>query len=135
MPRIAKFTPPGWQDAAAFRETTLCYLRKEDARSLRLAGGAIYMMAARDAFQEADESTTLIQIRAAHADLAYLQGYLAEISLEPESSVLGPADCALAAFAGKIAGRVASLARALAEGLDRIPGGGAAPAEPPAERP
>jgi hypothetical protein len=135
MPRIARLTPHGWQDAAAFRETMLCYLRKEDARSLRLAGGAIYMMAARDAFQDADGSTTLIQMRAVQADLTYLQGYLAEISLEPQNSVLGPADCALAALAGQMAGQVASLARALAEGLDRTPGGGAAPAAPPAEQP
>jgi hypothetical protein len=135
MRNTTELTPPGWNDDASFRETMLCYLPPEDAEKLRQAGAVIYSMAESIAFEEAGESSTLIELRAVHADLTYLQGYLAEISLEPEHSELEPEDSALAAFAGEMAARVAALANALAERLATSGCDGAALGKPLAEQP
>jgi hypothetical protein len=60
-----------------------------------------------------ESSMTRAELRAAQADLLYLQGYLASVGREAEESTLEPEDDALAHFAGRLAGQVGSLAEAI----------------------
>ncbi len=119
MPSYANGTPPHWNESDSFRETALtCIDDPEDREAIRRVGRLIYDMSLEVTHElGGDTSITRAELRAALADLRYLQGYLAMIDRESEESSLEADDNALAVSAGKLAGRVAAIVQAIEEEL------------------
>ena len=118
MPSWPKSTPPPWNEADSFRETTLsCFDDERDREALRQVGRLLYHLALEGTRRPADESLTRVDLRAAAADLRYLEGFLLAVERQAEDSSLPPEDEALARFAGKLASRVSALVESIEEEL------------------
>jgi hypothetical protein len=115
MPGSPQSISPPWNESDSFRETALIWIdRPEDREALRQAGRLIYDLAVEASRAMGDDSSmTRAELRAAAADLLHLEGYLAAVGRQAEESSLEPDDDALAHFAGRLAGQVASLAAAI----------------------
>jgi hypothetical protein len=115
MPDRDESTPPPWNEAASFRETTLIWIDDpEDRDALRRVGRLLYDLAVEASRELASEpSMTRAELRAAMADLRHLEGFLASVGREAEESTLEPDDDALAHFAGRLAGQVGALAASI----------------------
>ena len=114
MPSYADVTPPPWNEADSFRETTLQHFDPEDRDALRHVGRLLYDLALEVTRENGSEpSMTRAELAAVAADLRYTSGYLAMVGREAEESTLQPDDDALSHFAGKLAGQVGSLAAAI----------------------
>jgi hypothetical protein len=108
-------TPPPWNEADSFRETTLQYIDDpSDREALRHAGRVIYDLAVEASHElGGDRSVTRAEVRAALADLRYLEGYLALIGRSAEECSLDESDDALARFAGRLVGQVGAIVQAI----------------------
>lgn len=114
MPSWQELTPPDWNEADSFRETTLIYIASpEDREALRQVGRLVYDLATEAGSGPADPSTTRAELHAALADLRSLQGFLATILRESEESSLDAEEQALSVFAGQQAARVGAIADAI----------------------
>lgn len=104
-------TPPPWNEADSVRETTLiCIDDPEDREAIRKAGRLLYNLALEAARWPAEESETRRELRAAAADLRYLEGFFFTVERQAEDSSLSAADQALTRIAGKLARKVGALA-------------------------
>ena len=117
-------TRPSWIEADTFRETTLqIFDSAEDREALRRVGRLLHDLAVDrrcgpcDESDESDEPLISAELRAAAADLRYLEGYLETLGHSGEWSVLSVTEEALAQFAGRMARRVGALAEAIEEEL------------------
>jgi hypothetical protein len=115
MPGSPQSISPAWNEADSFRETTLIWINDPDDReALRRVGRLIYGLAVEaTSYEPAEPSQTRAELGAALADLRHLEGFLAAVGRQAEESSLEPDDDALAHFAGRLAGQVASLAAAI----------------------
>src|SRR5437588_6326488 len=105
--------PPRWNEADSFRETSLgCIGDPEDREALRRVGRLLYHLALLDTHTAAAESGTCLDLRAAAADLRYLEGHLTWVAGTTEELSLAD-EVALARFAGEMAPRVGALAAAI----------------------
>jgi len=124
MPDRHESIPPPWNESDSFRETGLiCIDDPEDREALRRVSRLIFDMSLEVSHElgvshelEGD-SMTRAELRAAVADLRYLEGYLATVLRESEESSLPAADNALSVFAGKMARQVGAIAQAIEEEL------------------
>jgi hypothetical protein len=121
MPDRPESTPPSWNESDSFRETALIWIdQPEDREVLRQAGRLFYDMAVEVSRAMGGESSmTRAELRAVAADLRYTAGYCAAIGRQAQESTLEPDDDALAHFAGRLAGQVASLAAAIERTLSQ----------------
>jgi len=108
--------PPGWNESAAFRETTLrLFTQPEDLAALRHVGEMFhdYALELCGTWPDDGLSATRSELRAAAADLRHLQGFLFSVYKSADESELSVTDDALARFAGTLAGDVARAAEAI----------------------
>ncbi|HSS50487.1 MAG TPA: hypothetical protein VLX28_16245 [Thermoanaerobaculia bacterium] len=105
--------PAAWEDFAVFRETFLMYLTPPDyAAALRKVGEMLFTMILEsyDPWPGWPESSTRTELRAAHADLCHLEGFLGAVGREHAVSSLGREDDRLSRFAARQAAEVAKIA-------------------------
>jgi hypothetical protein len=109
---IPSIDPELWEDFQGLRETFLLHVADPNANeSLRTFGCFLYNLlleAGEGAFGA--ESATRSEIRAALADLRFLQGFLGAVGMEGSSSSLAPEDVGLSALAGREALELARVA-------------------------
>lgn len=119
MPSSADSTPPPWNEADSFRETTLhLFDDPADRDALRRAGRVLYDLAVETPRELGGESSvTRAELRAIAADLCYTGGYCAMVRRSAEECSLAESDDALARFAGKLAERVTALVESIEERL------------------
>jgi hypothetical protein len=115
MPSYRKSTaPPPWNESDTIRETTLLVIDDEaDREALRHVGRLLYDLAVettRLPGKERGESITGAELRAAAAELRFVEGFLGMVRRSGEESDLQPADDALARFAARMARKVGALA-------------------------
>jgi hypothetical protein len=112
-------TPPPWNESDSFRETGLiCIDDPDDREAIRRVSRLIYDMSLEVTREPGGDSTVARgELRAAQADLRYLEGYLISVGQESEHSSLEPDEDRLAQFAGKLAGRVGALVASIEEEL------------------
>jgi hypothetical protein len=109
-----QFTPPSWNGADSIRETTLICIDDPAYReALRQVGRMIYEMAIETTQCPGDESITHAELRAALAELRFIEGFFD--SMVKSAEALPPSDARLARFAGRLARHLGALA-ALGEG-------------------
>ncbi|HVT58952.1 MAG TPA: hypothetical protein VHR45_11170 [Thermoanaerobaculia bacterium] len=114
MPSSPQSISPPWNEADSFRETTLLVIDDEqDREALRQVGRLLYNLAVETTRLPGEESSTHGEMRAAAAELRFLEGFLGMVGRSAEESDLQPADDALARFAGKLARRVCDVAEAI----------------------
>jgi hypothetical protein len=115
MPSYPNGTPPPWNEADSFRETGLIGIDDpEDREAVRRVSRLIFDMSLEVTREvKGESSVTRAEMRAALADLRYLEGYLVMVGREAEESSLPAADNALAVFAGKLAGQLGAIAQAI----------------------
>lgn len=113
MPSCPECSPPQWNEANSFRATSLvCIGDPEDREALRRVGRLLYHLALLETHTATAESGTCMDLRAAAADLRYLEGHLARVGGTTEELSLADEE-ALAQFAGEMAPRVGALAEAI----------------------
>jgi hypothetical protein len=108
--------PEGWAESAAFRETSLQYFTQpDDADRLRAFGGWLHDRALESAtrWPVPPGYGVALQLRAAAADLRFLQGYLTQAGHDRHMSSLAPEEEALAHLAERQAAEVARIAEIL----------------------
>jgi hypothetical protein len=117
-------TPPSpsadWDESAAFRETTLQHFTEPGhAEVLRRFGALCHDMALELApvWPVPPGSGVALQLRAAAADLRFLQGYLAFAGRDRHMSSLSPEDDALARLAEGWAADLAKIAEAIEQAI------------------
>jgi hypothetical protein len=114
-------TPPPWNEADTIRETTLLVVDDPaDREALRQAGRLLYNLAVETTHLPGDESGDSItgaELRAAAAELRFMEGYLAMVGRSRKESSLAGEDEALARFAGRLARKVGALAARIEERL------------------
>ena len=114
-------TPPAihpvrWEDFEGFRETFLLYFpRKPDNVALRTVATLLYdlVLESGPLMPDHPEGWVRTQVRAALAELRYLQGFLASLTQEAEGASLEPYEEHLYRFAG-------ARAEVLAQAADEI---------------
>ena len=117
MPSCSECNPPRWNEADSFRETSLvCIGDPEDREALRRVGRLLYHLALLETRTATAESETCKELRAAAADLRYLEGHLAWVGGTTEE-ISAADEEALARFAGELAPRVGALAEAIERAL------------------
>jgi hypothetical protein len=107
---------PGWDESAAFRETTLQHFTQPgDAETLRRLGAMLHDMALELAplWPIPPGYGTALQLRAAAADLRFLQGYLNHAGQDRHMSSLNPEETTLAELAARLASEVAQIVEAI----------------------
>jgi hypothetical protein len=112
MPGSPQSNAPPWNEADSVRETTLiCIDDPEDQEALRKVGRLLYHLAL-EATRGApgEESETRRELRAAAADLRYLEGFFLMVERQAEDSSLPADDIALTRIAAKLARKVGDLA-------------------------
>jgi hypothetical protein len=110
--------PDAWETLPAFRETFLMYVTPPGyAAALRGVGEMLYslMLEAPTEWPGWAESSTRTEMRAAAADLRHLQGFLASVGRERETSSLDAED----AYLSNVAARLARQIGHAAEGIER----------------
>jgi hypothetical protein len=121
MPDRPKFTPPPWNEADTIRETTLLVIDDpEDREALRRVGRLLYDLAVETTHLpgvESGESIAGSELRAAAAELRFVEGFLGMVRRSADESSLEGEDLALARFAGRLARRVGALAERIEERL------------------
>jgi hypothetical protein len=108
--------PAGWDESAAFRETTLQHFTQPgDADTLRRLGALLHDMALELAplWPIPPGSGIALQLRAAAADLRFLQHYLAHAGEDRHVSSLTPDETLLAELAERQAAEVGRIAEIL----------------------
>jgi hypothetical protein len=107
-----------WIEGDTIRETTLiCFDDEQDREALRRVGRMLYHLALEATRIPPEESETRRELRAASAELRFVEGYLAMVYREHEESSLPTADGALSRLAGRIARKVGALAERIEESL------------------
>ncbi len=112
--------PPRWKLSESFRETTLILIdRPKYRKALRQVGRLIYHMAVELGRFECSggETTSHAELRAAAAELRFIEGFLGSLRKGADESLLEPADENLAIFAGHVAPQVGALAASIEERL------------------
>ncbi len=110
--------PDAWERFPAFRETFLMYVTPTGyAEAIRTTGEMLYalMLEAPATWPGWAESSTRTEMRAAAADLRHLQGFLASVGRERETSSLDPED----GYLSNVAARLARQIGHAAEGIER----------------
>jgi hypothetical protein len=113
-------TPAGWDESAAFRETTLQHFTEPGhADLIRRFGAMLHDMALECAttWPVLPGYGTALQLRAAAADLRHLQAYLAQAGSDRHMSSLTPAEEVLAQLAERLAGDVARIAETIEQAI------------------
>ena len=114
MPEQSQSTPPPavtpptidparWEDFEGFRETFLLYFtRSPDNAALRTVATLLYdlVLESGPLMPDHPEGWVRTQVRAGLAELRYLQGFLASLTLEAEGASLEPYEEHLYRFAG-----------------------------------
>jgi hypothetical protein len=105
---------PTWTEAASIRETTMRSIDDaKDRKAIRRLSRMLYLYALETTRGPFTESPTRDELRAAAADLRYLEGYLSMTGDAHSASSLPPPDDDLARFAGKLAGKVGAIAESI----------------------
>jgi hypothetical protein len=113
-PQFTTPPPPPWNAADSFRETTLICIDDPVSReALRQVGRMIYEMAIVTAEFPGDESTSHAEMRAALAELRFIEGFFHSMRQAAEESCLDPQEARLARFAGKMAVQVRAIVAAV----------------------
>jgi hypothetical protein len=104
-------TPPPWNEADSFRETTLQFIDDpEDREAARRFSRLLYDLVLEQTRNMGDEDyVTRANLRAIAADLRHLEGYLDEIGRTLENSSVEPEEEVLVHFAGRLAPKVGAL--------------------------
>jgi hypothetical protein len=115
--RPAVIAPPeGWNESAPFRETSLQHFAEPGEADLLRRVGAMFHDKALELVSESHEAPgggTRDELRAAAADLRFLQGYLALAGRDHEVSSLTDEEEVLSKLAGRLAVEVARIAQML----------------------
>lgn len=118
---IPPFQTSEWEEFAAFRGTFLRLFKPEDAEALARVGRLLYDCAlecGREWHRDpAPESETLGALRAAAADLRFLEGMLASVGREHLEASLGSYEIVLSQLAASIAPGVAQIAASIERAL------------------
>ncbi len=102
--------PPPWNESDAIRETALLYVDDPDDReTLRRLGRLIFNLAVETTRLPFEESMTHAELRAAMADLRFIEGFLDSVRESAEQAGLPPAEESLAIFAGRVGRQVGIL--------------------------
>ena len=114
-------TPKPWNEADTIRETTLLVIDDEAEReALRRVGRLLYGLAV-EVTRLPDigdgESIAHSELRAAAAELRFLEGFLAMVGRAREESSLPDDEEALSRFAGRMARKGGALAERIEERL------------------
>jgi hypothetical protein len=112
--------PAGWNESAAFRETTLHHFTEPGhAEAIRAFGVLLHDMALECApvWPTKQGDGTAVELRAAAADLRHLQGCLAHAGSDRYVSSLSPEETRLAELAEKLAAEVARIAETIEQAL------------------
>jgi hypothetical protein len=119
-PPAPALIPDGWDESAAFRETTLHHFTEPGhGEAIRAFGVLLHDMALECApvWPTSPGDGTAVQLRAAAADLRHLQGYLAHAGSDRHVSSLSPEETRLADLAEKLAAEVARIAETIEQAL------------------
>jgi len=109
---------PPWNEADSIRETTLiCLDDPEDREAVRQVGRLLYNLAVETTRFPGKESITHAEMRAAAAEMRFIEGFLRSVRRSAEESSLAPADNRLAHFAAYVARKIGALASVLEERL------------------
>ena len=109
-PRI---TPAAWEDFPVFRETFLLYFTEASGNAaLRTCGRLLHELVLEyyHHWPSPPETFTVLEVRAALADLRQLQGFLEAVGREPDEAVLTPEDTKLSRLAARQAGELERIA-------------------------
>jgi hypothetical protein len=121
MPDRPEFIPPPWNEADSIRETTLLVVDDPaDREALRRVGRLLYGLAVETTHLPdigSGETISGSELRAAAAELRFVEGFLAMVGRSREESSLTGEDEALARFAGRLARKVGALAERIEERL------------------
>lgn len=121
MPDRPEFIPPPWNEADTIRETTLLVIDDpEDREALRRVGRLLYDLAVETTHLpdiKGGETIVRSELRAAAAELRFVEGFLAMVERSAEEAGLPPADEALSRFAGRLARKVGALAERIEKRL------------------
>jgi hypothetical protein len=121
MPGSPQSNAPPWNEADTIRETTLLVIDEpEDREALRRVGRLLYDLAVETTRLpdiRGGETISGSELRAAAAELRFVEGFLAMVGRSPEEAGLQPAEEALARFAGRLARKVGALAERIEERL------------------
>jgi hypothetical protein len=110
----------GWNESAAFRETTLHHFTEPGhAEAIRAFGVLLHDMALECApfWPTIPGDGIAIELRAAAADLRHLQGHLAHAGTDRHMSSLSPEESRLAELAEQLAAEVARIAETIEQAL------------------
>ncbi|HTG34745.1 MAG TPA: hypothetical protein VLB76_17630 [Thermoanaerobaculia bacterium] len=110
--------PTAWEDFPAFRETFLMYVTPPGySAALRAMGEMLYSLLLDSPAEWPGwaESSTRTEMRAAVADLRHIQGFLASVGRERETSSLDSEDAYLSQIAAKLSRQIGHAA----DGIDR----------------
>jgi hypothetical protein len=100
----------------AFRETSLLLIDDPaDREALRRVGRLIHDMAVVETDLPGPDSPTHNELRAAAAELRFMEFFLKAVCHSAQESVLPPEDVVLAQFAGRMALQVGALAETIEE--------------------
>jgi len=111
-----------WEDDEGFRSTFLRYFSREDAAALRGVGQILFHGALEShASPQGPGSFIRKDLRAARADLLFLQGFLASLGETSEEELHDPSEYPLCQLAAKFSRRVGELAEDIAKALG-LPG-------------
>jgi hypothetical protein len=104
----------GWSEAEAIRETALLYLDDPaDRETLRRLGRLIFNLALETTRLPFEESITHAELRAAVADLRFIEGFLDAVRRSADESDLPPDEEDLTIFAGRMARQVGALVESI----------------------
>ena len=93
------------------RETTLiCIDAPEDREAVRQVGRLLYNLAVETTRFPGKESSTRTKMRAAAADLRFIEGFLRSVRRSADETSLAPPDNRLAHFAAYLARKIGALA-------------------------
>ena len=110
--------PQPWNEANSIRETTILYLDDpEHKEAVRAFGRVIYDLAVESTSMPWDETVSKAELRAAAADLRFIQDYLDDLARTEEHSIPAPGEHVYIEFAGYLAGKVADLVKSIEDQL------------------
>jgi hypothetical protein len=112
MPDRPEFTPPSppWNEADSIRATALLYVDDPDDReTLRRLGRLIFNLAVETTRLPFEESMSHAELRAAMADLRFIEGFLDSVRQSAEHAGLPPEEENLTIFAGRVGRQVGTL--------------------------
>lgn len=117
-----RIDPRRWEKFQGFRETFLLYVTDSRASAaLRATAGLLYdlILEYYQHWPPWSESVTATEMRAALADLRFLQGYLETVGQESESASLEEPDVPLADLAARKAKDLARIADEIEQALGK----------------